>query len=149
VLDYLLAPGSAIFAVAMRTTHRGGTPTWLDAEFGLWPVLGGSHVDAVVSGSIDPSASRLRCRHAGHIGNDRWAIAENAKAGEAVLMACSGVEAGVSAEILGRDGYSLRAGAWRRHEAKQTQESVFFICFTEAGRARDLAEALAELKGLP
>ncbi len=148
-LDYLLAPGSGIFAVAIRTTHRGGTATWLDANFSLWPVLGGSYLDAVGSGSIDGRTSRLRCQHGGETEGDRWAIAENPKAGEAVLMACSGVEAGVSADILGRDGYCLSANAWGRHEAKQTRESVFFISYQPADRARDLAEALSELKELP
>ncbi|MDH4179432.1 MAG: hypothetical protein OEV33_02900, partial [Armatimonadota bacterium] len=148
-LDYLLAPGSSILAVAIRTTHRGGTAGWLDANFNLWPVLGGSHLDAVVSGSIDPRASRLRCRHGGDIGGDKWALAENPKTGEAVLMACTGVEAGVGANILGRDGYFLNAGTWRMHEAKQTRESVFFISYLPADRARELAEALAELEELP
>ncbi len=148
-LDYLLAPGSGIFVVAIRTTHRGGTATWLEANFSLWPVLGGSHFDAVVSGSIDPRTSRLRCRHGGEIGGDKWAIAENQKAGEAVLTACSGVEASVGGDILGRDGYLIHASAWGVHEAKQTRESVFFISYLPAGRARDLAEALSELKELP
>jgi hypothetical protein len=148
-LDYLLAPGSGILAVAIRTTHRGGTAGWLDANFNLWPVLGGSYLDAVVSGSIDPRASRLRCRHGGDIGGDKWALAENPKTGEAVLMACTGVEAGVSANILGRDGYLLNAGTWRMHEAKQTRESMFFISYLPTDRARELAEALAELEGLP
>jgi hypothetical protein len=41
--------------------------------------------------------------------------------------------------------------AWRgaTHEARQTRESVFFVAFADAGRARDLGETLAELKGLP
>jgi ribosomal protein S18 acetylase RimI-like enzyme len=148
-LDYLLAPGSRIFALAIRTTHRGGAATWLEGNFSVWPVLGGSYLDAVMSGSIDPRTSRLRCRHGGDIEGDRWAIAENPKAGEAVLMACSGVEAGVSADIVGRDGYCLLANAWGRHESKQTRESVFFISYLPAGCARDLAEALSELKELP
>ncbi len=148
-LDYLLAPGSSVFAVAVRTTHRGGTATWMDADFKVWPVLGGSHFDAVVSGSIDPRSSRLRCRHGGNIEGDRWVLAENPKAGEAVVMACSGVEAGVSAHILGRDGYLLNASSGGVHEAKQTRESVFFISYLPAERARDLGEALAELKELP
>jgi hypothetical protein len=148
-LDYLLAPGGGIFAVALRLTHRGGTASWLDGGFSLWPTLGGSYLDAVLSGSADPRASRLRCEYAGDISSDKWVIAENPSGGEAVVMACSGVEAAVSAEVLGRDGYSLNAGAWRVHEAKQTRESVFLISYLPADRARDLAEALSELKELP
>ncbi len=148
-LDYLLAPGSGIFAVAIRTTHRGGTATWLDASFGLWPVLGGSYLDSLVSGSIDSRACRLRCQHGGHIEGDRWAVAASPKAGEAVVMVCSGVESGVSGEILGRDGYLLHASAWGVHEAKQTREALFFISYLPTERTRDLAEALSELKELP
>jgi hypothetical protein len=121
----------------------------MEASFGLWPVLAGSHLDAVTSGSIDPRASRLRCQHGGEIGADRWVIAENPKADEAVLMACSGADAGASTDIVGRDGYCLVARAWGVHEATQTREAVFFISYLPAGRARDLGEALAELKELP
>ncbi|MDH4179320.1 MAG: hypothetical protein OEV33_02325, partial [Armatimonadota bacterium] len=90
-----------------------------------------------------------RCRHSGGVGGDRWVLAENPKTGQAVVMACRGVEMGAGANIFGRDGYFLQAEAGRVHEAKQTQESVFFISYLPADRARDLGEALAELKELP
>ncbi len=148
-LDYLLAPGSGIFAVTIRTTHRGGAASWLEAGFSLWPVIGGSHLEAAVSASIDPRASRLRCQHGAQVGRGKWAIAENPKAGQAVVLSCADGEAGVGAHVLGRDGYSLSAGREGHHEARQTREAVFFISHLPADRARDLAEPLSELKELP
>ena len=148
-LDYLLAPGSGIFAVAIRTTHRGGAASWLEAGFSLWPMLAGSHLDAVVRGDADPRTSRLRCRYNGGVAADKWVIAENPKAGQAVVLGSAGGDAGVGARVLGRDGYNLSGGGEGRHEAKQTREAVFFISYLPADRSRDLAEALSELKELP
>jgi len=65
------------------------------------------------------------------------------------VLACGDKEAEVSGTVWGRDGYCLTAGRSTTHEARETRESVFFIAFTEAAAARDLGEALAELKGLP
>jgi ribosomal protein S18 acetylase RimI-like enzyme len=148
-LDYLLAPGSAIFAIAVRTTHRAGTAGWVDGGFEVWPVVGGSHLDAVLTSSGDPRASRLRCEYGGVVGGDRWIIAENPKTGDAAVVSCAGREANVGAEVFGRDGYFLTAGAGAVHEARQTRESVFFAAFTSSDRARDTAEALSQLRCLP
>ncbi len=76
-------------------------------------------------------------------------MAENPKAGEAALLAGPGGETGTHGRIYGRDGYFLSAGIGSVHEARETKEAVFFISFTSAERARDLAEALSELKELP
>jgi len=148
-LDYLLAPGSAIFAIASRTTRRADTAGWCGAGFDLWPIIGGSHLDAVLSGQADARASRVRCEFGGELRGDGWAIAENPKAGEAVVLAGPGGEAGVRGHVCGGDGYFLAAGRGATQAARETRESVFFVSFTDAERARDLAEALSELKGLP
>ena len=148
-MDYLLAPGSAILAVCIRLTRRSDIAGWVDASFQLYPALAGSFLDAVIRGSEDGGAERIRCEYGGGVENSRWVIGENRKAGEAVTLACGDREANVGGTVWGRDGYCLNAWRGATHEARQTRESVFFVAFTEAGRARDLAEALAELKGLP
>ena len=66
-----------------------------------------------------------------------------------MVLAGPGGEAGTHGQIFGRDGYFLGAGHGATHEARETRESVFFVSFTSADRARDLAEALSELRGLP
>ena len=148
-LDYLLAPGSDILAVAVRTTRRAGTAGWLDAGFQLAPIVGGSHLDAVISSHDDPRASRVRCQFGGWLGSDHWILAENPKAGQAVLLACREGEASLTGGIFGREGYQLQASRRSTLEARETRESVFFICYIETPRARDLAEALSKLDGLP
>jgi len=148
-VDYLLAPGSGILAVALRTTRRADTANWLDAGFELFPVLGGSHLDAVLTGQPDARAQRIRCEYGGGVRGNRWVMAENSKAGEAALLAGPGGETGTHGQVYGRDGYCLSAGIGSVHEARETKEAVFFISFTSADGARDLAEALSELKELP
>ena len=148
-LDYLLAPGSSIFAVAVRAVHRGGTTGWFEAGFDLWPIVGGSYLDALLSADADARTSRLRCEFSGEVSGERWAIAENPKEGESVVLACTSNEAAVGADVVGRDGYFLVARRWATHEARQTRESIFFIAYTETAKARDLAGALAQLKELP
>ncbi len=149
VLEYLLAPGSSTLAVVVRATRRTGTAGWIDAGFNLWPVVGGSHLDAVLSSAADARASRLRCEFGAWMRADRWAIAENPKAGEAVVLACHRPHANTESVVFGTDGYFFGARQRVNHEAWETRESVFFISFTEAARARDLAEALSGLKTLP
>jgi len=148
-MDYLLAPGSAMLAVCIRLTRRADVAGWVDASFQFYPILGGSFLDAVIRGSEDGGAERIRCEYGGGVENSRWVIAENPKAGEAVVLACRDREANVGGTVWGRDGYCLNAWRGATHEARQTRESVFFVAFTEASRTSDLAEALAELKGLP
>ncbi len=148
-LDYLLAPGSAVMALVLRTARRADTPGWVGAGFGLWPVLGASQLDAVLSGPSDRRTARLRCDYSGGVGADRWVIAENPASGDAVLLACPGGPAQVGGEVFGRDGYSLGASVGATHDARQTREWPFFIAFTQAPRARHLAEVLSELKALP
>jgi len=148
-IDYLLAPGSSIFAVCIRLTHRAGVAGWIDASFQFYPVIGGSYLDATISGTADDRTARIRCDHGGGIEHSRWVMAENPKAGEAVVLACGGREGLVGATVWGRDGYCLNGWRGATHEARETKESVFFAAFTKADRARDLGEALAELKELP
>ena len=148
-LDYLLAPGSDILAVVVRTTRRTGTSGWIEGGFTLWPVLAGSYLDAVLSASSESRTSRVRCDLGGGLSGDRWVIAEHPKAGQAVLMACRGGESGVGGVVFGRDGYFLNCGRRAVNEAQETRESVFYVCFTETPRARDLAEALSQLQALP
>jgi len=148
-VDYLLAPGSSILAVALRTTRRADTASWLDAGFDLFPVLGGSHLDAVLTAQPDARAQRIRCEYGGGVRGNRWVMAENPKAGEAALLAGPGGETGTHGQVYGRDGYFLSAGIGSVHEARETKEAVFFISFTSADGARDLAEALSELRELP
>ncbi len=148
-VDYLLAPGSSIFAVCIRVTHRAAVSGWVDASFQLYPVIGGSYLDAVVSASADERASRIRCAYDGRIERSRWAIAENPKAGEAMVLASAGKDGFVGGIVWGRDGYCLSAWRGATHEARETSESVFLAAPIEAARARDLSEALVELKGLP
>lgn len=148
-LDYLLAPGSSVLAVAVRTTRRAGASGWVDGGFMVWPVLGGSHLDAVLRASDDDRSERFQCGLHGHVQGQRWVMAENPKAGEAAVLAGHPDHTWINSTTFGRDGYFLAAGRGEHHEAKQTQESVFFLAFTGADRARDLAEVLAELEGLP
>ena len=148
-VDYLLAPGSDIFAVAVRTTRRADTAGGVHAGFDLWPVLGGSHLDAVLRGQSDERTSRLRCDFGGGVRGDRWVIAENPKTGPAVLISCRGGEAGTHGQVLGVDGYHLSAGRGAVLAARETRESVFFIAVAEAGQAPALAEALSQLEVLP
>jgi len=148
-VDYLLAPGSRVFAVALRTIRRTDTAGWLDASFSLWPILGGSFLDAEITTSDDPRATLLRTDFGRGAGGRRWIIADNREQGQAVVLACDDVHASVYAQVFGRDGYYLSAHRGDTHEARETQESVFFVSFLESDRARDLAEVLAEVKGLP
>ncbi len=148
-IDYLLAPGSSIFAVCIRIAHRADVAGWVDASFQLYPIVGGSYLDALVRGSSDERASRIRGDNGGFVPNNRWVIAENPKAREAVVLACCDKEAVVGASIWGRDGYCLDAWRGATHEARQSRESIFFAAWIEAERARDLGQSLSELKGLP
>jgi ribosomal protein S18 acetylase RimI-like enzyme len=148
-IDYLLAPGSAILAVGIGLTHRADVAGWVEASFQLYPVLAGTFLDATITGEGDDRAARICCRYGGGVEHNRWVIAENRKAGEAVVLACREREASVGGTVWGRDGYCLNAWRGATHEARQTRESVFFVAFADAGRARDLGETLAELKGLP
>jgi ribosomal protein S18 acetylase RimI-like enzyme len=148
-IDYLLAPGSAVLAVALRLTHRGGTAAWLGGSFQLWPSLGGSHLDAVLRGDRDARTSRLRCEYGGEVAGEKWVMAENPKTGDAVSLACAGGESSVNGEVFGREGYFLGANRGGVHDARQTRESVFFITFGGADTTRGLAEALSQLPHLP
>jgi ribosomal protein S18 acetylase RimI-like enzyme len=148
-LDYLLAPGSSILALVLRTTRRAGTAGWMGASFSLWPVMGGSHLDAVLTGGADPETSRLRREFGGGLSSERWVIAENPRAGQAVVLVALGPQAGVDGVVYGEEGYRLGGGADATHEAFQTRESVFLAAFTQSPRARELAEALAQLENLP
>ncbi len=148
-LDYLLAPGSSIFAVAVRTVHRSGTRGWLDAGFDLWPIIGDSHLDARLRASSDAQTERLRCEFSGQLGGGPWVIAENPKAGQAVVLVCAQEEASTNGNVIGRDGYMLSASHWGLHKAGETRESIFYIAYTETEKAHELAEALAQLKELP
>ena len=148
-VDYLLAPGSGMLAVAVRTSRRTDTSGWLHAGFDLFPVVGGSYLDAVLRGQADARAVRIRCAFGGGVRGDRWVMAENPKAGEAVVLAGPGGEAGTHGQVYGREGYCIGAGVGAVHEAREARESVFFVSFTATEGARELAEALSELKGLP
>ena len=66
-----------------------------------------------------------------------------------MLAACPGGASHTDGQVLGRDGYLLSARRGGTHEARETQETVFFVSFTSADQARNLAKALSELKGLP
>ena len=57
-LDYLLAPGSSVLALALRLTRRTDTAGWMSVDFTLWPLLGGSFLEAVLSTSDDPRDDR-------------------------------------------------------------------------------------------
>jgi hypothetical protein len=149
VLDYLLAPGSCVLAVAVRTRRRRGASGWVHGGFDLWPTLGGSYLDAVLSGEADPRATRLRCEYGGDVRGERWAMAEDPKTGDAVALVCAGGEAGTGGNVVGRDGYSLGCGRGATQDAGETRESVFYIAYVGADRVGDLAAALAELKELP
>jgi hypothetical protein len=150
-VDYLLAPGSNVIAIALRTTQRAGTSGWVDGWMEAFPVLGGSHLDALLSGADDPRNSRIRCDFDGSIESKTWVLAENPKAGQAAFITChragSGNQ-GTSGQVYGTDGYALRGGRRGQHEAGETGESIFYLGFTETARARDLAEALSRLRGL-
>jgi hypothetical protein len=148
-LDYLLAPGSSIFAIAVRTTRRAGTAGWIGGSFALWPVIGGSYLAAVLTSGGDPDTSRLRCESGGWLQSDRWVMAQNPRAKQAVVLAALGPEARVHGVVYGSEGYCLGGGRDGTHEARETRESVFLVALTAADRARDLAEALAQLEGLP
>jgi len=156
-LDYLLAPGSSIIAVVARTTRRTGTAGWLEGGFTLWPVLGGSHLEAVLTTSGDDRTSRMRTEFGSWLGAEKWIIAENPKAGQAlratggqaVAVAACDQQSHVRGVVFGSDGYFLAANRGGTQEAKETRESVFFVAFTGADQAGALAQALSELDALP
>jgi len=150
-VDYLLAPGSDVVAIAVRTTRRTGTSGWVDAGIQVYPMVGGSYLDAIMHGADDPRASRIRCEYHGGVGSPTWVMAENPKAGEAAFITCYRAEhrQGTHGTIVGIEGYSLRGSRSGQHEAGETGETIFYLSFTETARARDLAEALSRLKGLP
>ncbi len=64
-----------------------------------------------------------------------------------MVLACGDPDSRCSASVFGRDGYFLGGERWSTLEAREMEESAFFFSFTGKVRARDLAEALAELKG--
>ena len=148
-LDYLLAPGSGILALALRTTRRTDTAGWLGADLGLWPILGGSCLDAVITSSEDDRAALLRTEFGRGVGARRWIIAENPKAKQAVVFAGCHPESWLGGHVFGRDGYLLSGGRAAHQEARETRESVFFVAYPEAASARELAEALSKLSALP
>ncbi len=148
-LDYLLAPGSSILAIVVRTTRRGGTSGWIGAGFNLWPVLGGSHLEAVLRGSDDERTRRMRNEFGAWLAAEKWIIAENPTAGEAAVMAACDRESTTNGIVFGRDGYFLGANRGAAQEARETRESVFFAAFVEGERAATLAPALSQLEGLP
>jgi len=148
-LDYLLAPGSSILAVALRTTRRADTAGHLGGGLEVYPVLAGSHLDAVVRGAADRRVRRLRCQFDGGVPGREWVIADNERAGQAALMACRGRTSGTGAHLLGAEGYQLNGWTGGTHEPRETKEAIFFLAFTPSERAQDLAEALAGLDGLP
>ncbi len=133
----------------MRTTRRTDTQGWIDAGFSLWPVLGGSFLEAELRGCEDGRCCVIRTEFGRGFGGRRWASAVNPKAGEAVVLASSDLNAGIGGQIFGRDGYFLHAGRGAGHEGRETKESLFFISFTEVEEAQHLAAALSELKTLP
>jgi GNAT superfamily N-acetyltransferase len=148
-VDYLLAPGSGIIAVALRTTRRTGTPGWLHASFSLWPVLGGSFLEAELRACEDERCCAVRTEFGRGFGGKRWVGAVNAKAEQAVVLASGDPDANVGGQIFGRDGYFLHGDRGGLHEGRETKESAFFISFTEMERAQDLAAALSALEALP
>ena len=148
-LDYLLAPGSEILAVVIRTTRRTDTAGWLGANAVLWPILGGSYLDASITGSDDDRTVLLRTEYGRGVSARRWLIAENPKAGQAVVLAAGDEESGLHGRVMGKEGYCLRAWRSASQEARETRESAFFIAYTDTEKARDLAEALSRLKALP
>jgi ribosomal protein S18 acetylase RimI-like enzyme len=151
-IDYLLAPGSSVLAVAVRITRRADTSGWMDAGVQVWPLLGGSYADALLTGADNPDISRLMCEFGGGFGTRRWIVAESPKAGQAVIAAChpgDGIAGGLGASVCGKEGYFLWCGRGEQLEARETRESVFFVSFTDLARGRDLAEALSGLKELP
>jgi len=151
-IDYLLAPGSDIIAIAVRNSRRADISGWADAGVQIWPLLGGSYSEALLTGADCADTSRLMCEFGGGFGTPRWVIAESRKADQAVVAACHLGDArsqGLGANICGKEGYFLWAGRSGTLEARQSAESVFFLSFTDLARARDLAEALSGLKELP
>jgi len=148
-VDYLLAPGSAILTLAIRTTRRTGTAGWMEGSFAIWPVLGGSYLDAVLASGSDPRTRRLRTEFGSDLSSPRWLMAENPKTGHAVMVAGPGREAYIGGMVLGADGYFLSGGREATQEAGETKESVFFVAFTEADKAPGLGEALSGLEALP
>ncbi len=149
-VDYLLAPGSNVIALAVRTTRRAGTSGWVDGWIEAFPVLGGSHLDALLSAADDSRASRIRCDFDGHVASGTWVMAQNPKAGQTAFITCYRAEhkQGTNGRIFGIEGYSLRGSRSGQHEAGETRETIFYLGFAEAARARDLVEALSRLKGL-
>ncbi len=148
-LDYLLAPGSGIIAVVVRTTRRVGTAGWMEGGFTLWPILGGSHLEAVLTSSGDDRTSRMRTEFGSWLGAERWLMAENSKAKQAVAVAACDQQSDVRGTVVGSDGYFLGANRNSTQEANETRESLFFVVFADRDQARALAEALSALDSLP
>ena len=148
-LDYLLAPGSNLLAVVLRTTRRTDTAGWLNAGLTFWPILGGSFLDAVIRTGSDDRAELLRADFGRGTGDRRWVLAENPKARQA-LVGCSTDDASwVQAQVFGQDGYFLGVHRGSRHAARETKEATFLFGYTTTEQARAWAEALSKLRGLP
>jgi hypothetical protein len=151
-IEYLLAPGSSVVAIAVRTTRRAGTSGWVDGWVEAFPVLGGNHLDALLSAADDSRASRIRCDFDGRVESRTWVMAENPKAGQAAFMACyrsEGGNQGINGHVYGIEGYSPGGARSGQQEAGETRETIFYLGFTETARARELAEALSRLRELP
>ncbi len=148
-VDYLLAPGSSVLAVALRTTRRTDTAGWLNASLTFWPLLGGSFLDAVLTTSEEARTQLLRTDFGRGASALRWVIAEHPEQEQAVVLTNGADHARVFANVFGRDGYFLGGRAGGRHEARETREAVFFLSYPSPNQARDLAEVLSRLPALP
>jgi GNAT superfamily N-acetyltransferase len=148
-LDYLLAPGSQILAIVMRTTRRTGSVGNVGGNFELWPALEDSFSETILSGQTDARGKRLVCEFSGGIGGEGWVLAENPKTQAAIVVAAHAKDNGVYAQVMGKEGYFLAGGHGDLHEARETHERVFFVAWTRREGAKELAEALAQLRELP
>jgi GNAT superfamily N-acetyltransferase len=131
-IEYLLAPGSRIAAVAVRCQNRAVLPTRYHAGIEVWPNTGGSHLDAVLHGALDPQASRKRTDIGGGIHGGPWVTAENPKTGRAMILIAGDDNPVCGASVIGQDGYHLEAQASRRLEPGESEERIYYIVLADS-----------------
>jgi len=148
-VEYLLAPGSAVMAVVGRVARLADTPAEAGCGFEVWPLLGGSALNAALSCQAHPDGFRRRTEWRGRMELGAWGMAENPRTHHALLLAAGGSATRLDALIIGKPGYVMGGHLQDRIPPHQAIQGVLYIVI---GRDRDHVRtfaALAALQELP
>jgi len=148
-LDYLLAPGSAVMAVVCRMMRSGETSAQAGPGFELWPLLGGSPLDAIFSCEAHPEGALRRTEWNHHLALGGWGMVENPRTHHALLIAAGDAGTWLSGSVIGRPGYMLRAAARDRIAAGEAIQAVFYIVVGRDPQQVRSFSALAGMRNLP